>query len=190
MPEAEARDMLLAAYMAEVEHRGRTFVCDEPTLANIAHLARFMTSDGPKFGVMFCGLCGNGKTTLLHALQTVINIEADRKGGGRDIPRLLAVDAKQVVARAKDSNSFRELKDSSMMAIEDMGRDAAEVLEYGNVLNPVIDLIEHRYNCQLFTAITTNLTGEQVRVKYGNRIADRFNEMIEVIVFKNESYRR
>ena len=41
----------------------------------------------------------------------------------------------------------------------------------------------------LFTFITTNLTKSQIREKYGNRIADRFNEMLEVIIFKNETYR-
>ena len=77
-----------------------------------------------------------------------------------------------------------------MIAIEDMGREATEVLDYGNVLNPVIDLIEYRYDNQLFTAITTNLTSKQVSEKYGKRIADRFNEMLEVIVFENATYRK
>ena len=67
--------------------------------------------------------------------------------------------------------------------------EPTEVVEYGNVLNPIIDLIEYRYLRQLFTLVTTNLTAEQIRKKYGNRIADRFNEMLEVIVFKNQSYR-
>ena len=50
-------------------------------------------------------------------------------------------------------------------------------------------MLEYRYNSQLFTFITTNLTKSQIREKYGNRIADRFNEMLEVIIFKNETYR-
>ena len=76
-----------------------------------------------------------------------------------------------------------------MLAIEDMGREPAEILEFGNTASPVIDLLEYRYDNQLFTFITTNLTPAQIREKYGNRIADRFNEMMETIVFKNGTYR-
>lgn len=90
---------------------------------------------------------------------------------------------------AKDFEAFRNLRNMPMIAIEDMGREPIEVLDYGNVLNPVVDMLEYRYNLQLFTFITTNLTKSQIREKYGNRIADRFNEMLEVIIFKNETYR-
>lgn len=99
------------------------------------------------------------------------------------------VDAKEVVILAKDLESFRNLRNMPMIAIDDMGREPIEILDFRNVLNPVIDLLEYRYNMQLFTFITTNLTKSQIREKYGNRIADRFNEMLEVIIFKNETYR-
>ncbi len=38
--------------------------------------------------------------------------------------------------------------------------------------------------------VTTNLTPNEIVNKYGKRIADRFNEMMEVVIFKNESYRK
>ncbi len=37
--------------------------------------------------------------------------------------------------------------------------------------------------------MTTNLTPEGIRKRYGDRIADRLNEMAIVIPFKNPSYR-
>lgn len=54
-----------------------------------------------------------------------------------------------------------------MLAIEDMGREPTEVLDYGNILNPVIDLIEYRYDAQLFTVITTNLNKKEIRASMG-----------------------
>ena len=138
---------------------------------------------------MLCGVPGNGKTTLLYAFQSAVNwlndighFEGKRAG-------IRIVDAKEVVMLAKDFEAFRNLRNMPMIAIEDMGREPIEVLDYGNVLNPVVDMLEYRYNLQLFTFITTNLTKSQIREKYGNRIADRFNEMLEVIIFKNETYR-
>lgn len=76
-----------------------------------------------------------------------------------------------------------------MLAIDDLGTEPVEVLEYGNRLNPVIDLLYKRYDEQLFTIITTNLTPKEIRERYGERIADRLNEMAFRIVFDNETYR-
>lgn len=185
----QAEDLLLAAYEAEVAYRKRAYIQDNAVLENVSKLAKFLISDNSKFGIMFAGVCGNGKTTLLYALRSAISLLSDCKGfEGR--PSLSVVDAKDVALYARDLQGFKELKSRPMVAIEDMGREPTEVLDYGNVLNPVIDLLEYRYNEQLFTAITTNLTAEQITQKYGRRIADRFNEMLEVIVFKNGTYRK
>ena len=161
----QAADILLAAYQAEVEYRHRRFIEDKATKTNIERLAAFLIRDDAKFGVMLCGVPGNGKTTLLYAFQSAVNwlndighFEGKRAG-------IRIVDAKEVVMLAKDFEAFRNLR------------------------NPVGDMLEYRYNMQLFTFITTNLTKSQIREKYGNRIADRFNEMLEVIIFKNETYR-
>ena len=76
-----------------------------------------------------------------------------------------------------------------MIGIDDLGNEPAEILEFGNPIYPIVRLIEHRYNTQAFTFITTNLTPKEIREKYGARIADRFNEMLHVIVFRDISYR-
>ena len=58
-----------------------------------------------------------------------------------------------------------------------------------NRVTPVIDLISYRYNRMLFTMVTTNLTPAQIRATYGDRIADRFNEMMLILPYKNPSFR-
>ena len=191
----QAADILTAAYQSEVAYRHRQFQNDEQTRRNVHRLAEHLVAETPKFGIMFCGTCGNGKTTLLYAFQNALNylnrtdlFEEERKAGF-DVG-LYIIDAKDVQTYARDIKAFSELKRRSMIAIEDMGREATEVLDYGNVLNPVIDLLEHRYNTQAFTMVTTNLTGKEIREKYGNRIADRFNEMMDVVIFENQTYRR
>ena len=181
----------MAAYQAEVEFRHRDFKDDEPTRDNIKKIAHYLTSGNQKFGMIFLGLCGNGKTTMLYAFQQSINY-LNRKNLFEDGSQIgiQIVDAKEIAAMAKDIKEFRNLKNKNMLAIEDMGREPTEVLDYGNILNPVIDLIEYRYDAQLFTVITTNLTKNEIRAKYGARVADRFNEMLECIVFRNETYRK
>ena len=76
-----------------------------------------------------------------------------------------------------------------MVAIDDLGCEPLEIQSYGNIYTPIIDLLTHRYDRQLFTMITTNLTPQEIRPRYGDRIADRLNEMVRNIVFKNKSFR-
>ena len=191
LTQEQAEDVLMAAYQAEIDFRHRTFEDDESTRENIKRVAKFLTDDNQKFGMIFLGLCGNGKTTMLYAFQQSVNylnrqkLFADSSQVGIQI-----MDAKEIAGIAKDVKEFRTIKNRPMLAIEDMGREPTEVLDYGNVLNPVIDLIEYRYDAQLFTIITTNLNPSEIRAKYGARVADRFNEMLESIVFKNQSYRK
>ena len=76
-----------------------------------------------------------------------------------------------------------------MLAIDDLGIEPRELLVFGNVCTPIVDLITDRYEQQRVTHITTNLTPGQIREHYGDRIADRLNEMACKIIFRNESYR-
>lgn len=192
MSREQAIVVLRNAYMIEVTHRGRAFTYDDETRANIEALAEALTADKPKQGIMLAGNVGNGKTTLIQALKATIKIakmqgwfENDAQTGlritdARDIAKLVAIDPKE----------FDAIRRTALLAIDDMGKEPAEVLDYGNAYNPVIELMEYRYNEQLFTIISTNLTPKQVREKYGNRIADRFNEMMCVIAFTHDTYRK
>lgn len=184
----QSRDVLTAAYRAEVEYRHRDFVDSAQCAESIERLARILVGASPKFGIMFCGTCGNGKTTLLYAFRSALNILSDwqvfkeRKG-------IVTVGARDIPYYAKDCKMFHELRAKEMLAVDDMGREPAEVLDYGNVLNPIVDLMEYRYNEQLFTIVTTNMKPDEIRERYGRRISDRFNEMMDVIIFGDGSFR-
>jgi DNA replication protein DnaC len=181
---------IMAAYQANVELRHRTFVNDEATARHIADAARWLTASRPKFGMMLCGRCGNGKTTLAMAIRDLVAyICRDRNDDGRNgVRQVKALDI--CVAAKNNPLYFGGLCSVPMLAIDDLGTEPAEVLSYGNVLSPVIDLLSRRYDDQLFTIVTTNLTPKQIREHYGERMADRFNEMFERIIFDNPTYRQ
>lgn len=187
--EKQAYDLLIGAYRAEVVRRGREFIVDANVMANLHAIAAALTAAKPRSGIMMCGVCGNGKTTALYAIQSAINI-CRNQGWINSDNGLMIVDAKELAVIAKNDERFAEIKRKPLLAVEDLGREPAEILDYGNIINPFIDLIEYRYDKMLFTAMTTNLVAEQIREKYGARIADRFNEMLNVIVFKQKTYRR
>lgn len=184
----QAFNILQAAYIAEVEFRKRKYIEDRNVLMNLEKVAQILTDDDSKFGIILCGVCGNGKTTMLYAFQSALNYLVSTGFLNRD-HRIQIIDAKEILHYGKDFGQFKQFRSRNMIGIEDLGREETGVFDYGNLLNPVIDLLEYRYNFQLFTFITTNLVPKNIREKYGNRVADRFNEMFEVVVFENNSYR-
>ena len=76
-----------------------------------------------------------------------------------------------------------------MLGIDDLGEEETVIQNYGNRQTPVIDLLSYRYCRMLFTMVTTNLTPAQIRTTYGDRIADRFNEMMLILPYRSPSFR-
>ena len=85
--------------------------------------------------------------------------------------------------------TFSLLINLDLLAIDDLGTEPREVMDYGNIINPTVDILTRRYENQLFTIISTNLTPPDFSQVYGERIADRMREMMEKIPFNNSSYR-
>ena len=187
----DAKVYLLAAYQAEVERRHRVFERNEYFDAQLNLIAKYLTGESKKFGLMFCGLCGNGKTTWAKALQLLasgLNLKDPINNQYYVFPLW---NAKDLAMRSKGNyNDWRNVMRYQLMIVDDLGTEPREVMEFGNVYTPLIDLITTRYEEQLYTIFTTNLTPAQLEEKYGKRIVDRLNEMVEKVVFENESYRR
>lgn len=187
----DAKVYLLAAYQAEVERRHKVFERNEYFDAQLNLIAKYLTGGSKKFGLMFCGLCGNGKTTWAKALQLLVS-GLNLKNPTNNLYYVFPLcNAKDLAMRSKGNyNDWRNVMRYQLMIVDDMGTEPREVMEFGNVYTPLIDLITTRYEEQLYTIFTTNLTPAQLEEKYGRRTVDRLNEMVEKVVFENESYRR
>lgn len=192
MSTEEAATYIEAAVLAEIELRRNTYQ-DVPELHDhIREIAELFTIPTTKFGIMLCGGVGNGKSTMMKALQRLLNylqIEIHHNTSfetlgmkiisAKELCRLIRVDS-------KNSLHFRDL---NMLGIDDLGEEEAEMMDYGNRVTPVIDILSYRYDQMLFTMVTTNLTPKQIRSTYGDRIADRFNEMMLIIPYETPSFR-
>lgn len=191
--------LLSAAYRAQVIARHCQFIDDQATNNNIRHVADALIHLGkPKFGIILCGDCGNGKSTMLNAIQIATGY-LDELGyfkyrscyGDLRVMNtsFTFIDAVECAA-VTDLSKLYETADLPVLAIDDLGQEPLEVQVFGNILNPMMTVLERRYAKNLSTFITTNLSPEQLGSRYGKRIRDRLREMTFVIPFDNPSYRK
>lgn len=180
--------ILTECYKAECSKRGMDAIIDDDTKSHIDNMAYWLTKSN-RVGVMMLGEKGNGKTTMTRAVQTLISMLYGRGGSGyAKLEIVSALDMAKMAASKPDE--FERIKKAKLLAIDDVGIEEVVVKNFGNVLSPLTDIIYHRYDKMLFTMMSSNLSYENLGLRYGGRIADRFKEMFAVISFTNDSYRK
>lgn len=192
IPERDCANAIYSAMMAVVEQRGGRFILDDATRSHIIAAARWLINPHSTPGLLLCGLCGNGKTTLAKAISWLVGHLTEREYGyskRMEMPLYAAKNICRMCAASEKSPEYEKIFKLPMMIIDDLGEEPKEVMVYGMIHTPMIDIISERYAAQRMTIITTNLQTDDLRKKYGDRIYDRFREMLTSIVFENESYR-
>lgn len=187
-PVGKLTELIVCCYAYEVSLRGRKseVMSDLPEAAR--KVAAMLTGVGSSFGAIIMGNVGNGKTTFMKAIQRTFNCLVYRNLLPLDCG-LRIVQAKDIHGGEKNENRFRLLCSDDLLGIDDLGAEPREEMIYGRPMTPIVDLLEYRYSRQLVTFVTTNLSPEQIRAKYGERISDRCREMFIPIVFKGNSFR-
>lgn len=192
--------MLYAACKAEVAARMCQFTDTAEYKTHIWDIAKWLTSDEHTFGLFICGNKGNGKTTLVQALQSLyFYLHSGECGENREPPYsgFRIVTAKELVQLAKADNNptrenskatteFRLLKNIEILCIDDLGTEPCESLNYGDTVTAVTDIIHYRYQRQFCTITTSNLTSKEIGEYYDQRLLDRFKEMMHVVNFAHE----
>lgn len=191
MPVPTLANALWAAFKVQVELNGGTPALDSDTKDHILSAARWLSDPRGKPGLLLCGLCGNGKTTLAKAIQSIVRWTVENELGYNNRVEPKFRTAKEIVRLLRtNAKEYEKLFTEEMLIIDDLGEEAKEVMMYGMIDTPIVDLVCERYSRRLFTVITTNLNTDEITVKYGIRIADRFAEILTSIIFENDSYRR
>lgn len=188
MRESDAITVLTAAYKAQVESRQRNFQEDDTIIRNIELVASWLAMKEKKPGLYLTGLCGTGKTTMIKAIDTVINWYYRNTQWAPTMTILKATEVAELAV--KDLGKYKALSQRKLLAIDDLGQEPAVITNYGSVIKPCIDLLSERYDLQVTTFISSNLAPESIKEYYDERLADRFREMMEPIYFENNTFRR
>lgn len=137
-------------------------------------------------GILLKGSVGTMKTTLAVA---VLQEHIARGGGGLFITMSGVLDS-IFTLKAKSleewANFEQRIRETPLLVLDDLGAEHTE----GWVLTKVDAIIAERYNRCRSVIITTNLTAEQLRGIYAERVIDRLRSTLKVINFSGQSLRR
>ena len=184
-----------AFYEHEVNLHGRTYI-ENPALKKcLTEVGMWLENPNKTVGLLMAGNPGNGKSTALATIKTLISCSEQKDPENTDYyghpsdACLTVYKAIDILHFTNDEYKFNQLKRTGLLAIDDFGLEPVEVQKYGNVYSPIIELLEYRYDNRLFTVLTTNLLIKTIRERYGDRMADRFNEMLTCVAFPDVSFR-
>ena len=188
MPIETVERLLTLACRKVVEERSLQWNPRPAMMSYITQAAHWLTTTRHP-GLMLCGTPGNGKTTIVMGIIQLVDTMVLRDYAGEQVDFHIFTAQRIVDMAREDVRGYRRLCNRYALAIDDFGAEPAEVVEYGNIKSPLTELLYLRYTMQLPTIITTNTGNRLIRQRYGDRIADRFNEMMQVIICQDESYR-
>lgn len=187
LPENEAIKILTAAYKAQVENRHCCFLEDENVIRAIEFTASWLTLDNKKPGLYFTGLCGTGKTTMIKAINMVV----DWYYTNTRFRPMAIIKATDLASMAMNNyHEFKLLAKRTILAIDDLGQEPAVISNYANIMKPCIEILSERYDAQLTTFISSNLAPENIKEYYDERLSDRFREMMDIIPFESKTFRK
>lgn len=183
--------LLEVYYKSEVERNGRPYLTDDYTTQMRVLVAGWIM--GKRSSCMLYGGVGLGKTMMLKAvirlfeyLRSPVNIPPLR------CRPTVYVDATQWAQKvAGNLESQYEAYNCRILFLDDAGQECECYNYWGNRISPIKDLLLHRYDRRLATVIATNLSLKEWAERYGNRVADRMNELYDFIEYPpHDSYRR
>ena len=142
--EEYAKNLLAMVLENEIVNRSQKFAYTCDLDEQLTRIARCLTRTSGKFGMILCGGVGNGKSTMMKAIQTLLNFM--RIPNYDTVYGLRIKDAKSINEMAlHDYNSFLDVSKCSLLGIDDLGTESLVVIDYGNERTPIIDLLSMRY---------------------------------------------
>lgn len=134
----------------------------------------WLTDNGGR-GLLCYGNVGRGKTLIC----------------AKAIPMLLNYFCRKVVTvvdAISMNNNIDEVKKQYLLCLDDIGTEA-QANQYGNKRDAFSEIVDEAERKGHLLLITTNLTLEELRGKYGIRTLDRLRHITKCVKFKGDSLR-
>lgn len=143
-------------------------------------------SEDPR-GLCLVGRTGTGKSSIMKILNRV-NAGLSRLENSRVVYDCLS--AKKIALASTESltSTFDRCTKGAIL-VDDFGAELGYIKSYGNEVNMLVEIIHERYDKNLATHLTSNLSSEQIFHKYGERTFTRIEEMMRIIDVNCENFR-
>ena len=179
---------LTEAYQSAVQQRGNDYedITNAEIYQKIKGVVAWMMGPVRRSCLLLQGIPGTGKTTLLQAIYSLYAV-ANASMLYTSAPKVFDYYSLML---SGTSVIYNELKMEKRLFLDDLGTEPARCLYYGVEYLPLQEILTYRYERQLPTIITTNLSDSMIRERYGERISDRIGEMCTILRFSGHSYRK
>lgn len=161
------------------------FAIDNDNRPVIAQLYAYTVGDSslinPNKGIILAGAIGCGKTILLKAYCSVIEILMNKI-----VTQIHSMKLASEIRANGINGEFIKIP----LFIDDIGKEEDTVKSYGTDIRPLTELIALRYDEGSWTFGTTNYEMATLRDKYTPHTADRMVEMFNYIKMEGKSRRK
>lgn len=125
-----AESCLAMAVAAEVESRGHSISPDGDFEQCVRQTAAWTVNASPRHSLLLAGRYGNGKTTFLRALQSLVNAFDLRDPMTGKRMRMLLYNAVALTEMHRTSvTEWHNVARAPLLAIDDLGTEPREVME-------------------------------------------------------------
>lgn len=147
--------------------------------------AKHFGENSEKLGLFLTGYVGTGKTHLAVSIVDHIARIKYRKIGSF----ILFESVPELMDRIRERRSMSWLRNTlnacDLLVLDDLGTE--HITDWSTQI--IHDIVDIRYRIKKHTIITTNLSLEEVKEEYGERMFSRIYEMCQGVKFTGKDYR-
>lgn len=145
------------------------------TEKNYAPVADWLANNGGR-GLLMIGGCGLGKTLIATHIIPLLMLKFCRKSATVCTARELAQNPDSIIGK-------------HIIVVDDIGTESISNI-YGNKRLPFAELCDAAEHKGKLIILTSNLTADEIKERYGERVIDRLRAITKPVVFTGKSMRR
>ncbi len=138
-------------------------------------------------GIMLVGKYGCGKTVIMQSVVSMYNTLIRELHIQRPLLKFIKSTELLDTLKEKSIKSFSFFP----LVIDEFGREPKQIMDFGNLRSPLIELLCERYDTGAWTHGTSNFTLDTLCQdnQYGKMTGDRLKSMFNFIELKGDSRR-